>query len=97
MLCKPPVHPDLVPGCNDARVRKSQYVAPLHGGDWWAHATRKMAFNRPDANDAGEFNRILWEGMVGENVPYPAGRSQADLSQNRDRVLASYQLPVPVR
>ncbi len=97
VLCKPPVHSDLVPDCRNARARKTQYVAPLHDGNWWTRETRKMAFNRPDANDAGAFNRILWEGMVGANVPYPTDRSQQDLSQNRAKVLASYELPVPIR
>jgi hypothetical protein len=34
-----------------------------------------------------KFNRIIWEGLHGSNVPYPTVRSGADLRQNRVLIL----------
>jgi hypothetical protein len=42
---------------------------------WWAAAkTRGMDFRSEDLNDPAAFNRMIWEGMMG-NRPYPARRS----------------------
>ncbi len=70
VLCAPPVDPTLVPDCKVKSVPRTQAVASLHDGAWWAAHTRGMDFRGPDRVDAGRFNRVLWEGLMG-GVAYP--------------------------
>jgi DNA-binding beta-propeller fold protein YncE len=73
-LCQPPVSTDLIPECKDSSVLRTRVVLSLHDGVWWAKATAQFNFKRPDALDAGAFNRLLWRGIKGEGKAYP-GRS----------------------
>jgi len=53
-------------------------------GQWaryWAAKTAGFNFDRADQVDAPTYNLILWQGLVGENVAYPAGRDGRDLSK----------------
>jgi DNA-binding beta-propeller fold protein YncE len=50
---------------------------PAHPASWWAQRTRGMDFAHRDSADAGAYNRILWEGLKG-NEPYPLARSRSD-------------------
>jgi len=52
---------------------------PTHDAAWWAAKTKGMDFSQPDAVDADKFNRIIWEGLMGDK-PYPTFRSGANLS-----------------
>jgi YVTN family beta-propeller protein len=70
ILCKPPVHRDLVPQCYSPFARKTQPVAQLHDGAWWSAQTKGMSFDGPDKNDAAAFNALLWRGIMGDE-PYP--------------------------
>jgi YVTN family beta-propeller protein len=70
-LCQPPVSTDLIPECKDSSVLRTRVVPSLHDGVWWAKATAQFNFKRPDALDAGVFNRLLWRGIKGEGKPYP--------------------------
>jgi hypothetical protein len=63
---------------------------PLHNGQYWARATRGMDFTSEDRMDFGEYNRILWRGIMG-NKPYPASSTGKDLRQNREKLLARYR------
>ena len=56
--------------------------------DWWKERTQHLDFSRIDAVDLEAFNRIFWEGIMGDR-PYPAERSGADLRQNREGLLAA--------
>jgi hypothetical protein len=47
-----------------------------HDAAWWAAKTKGMDFSQEDLNDPAAFNRIIWEGMMG-NKPYPTTRSGA--------------------
>jgi hypothetical protein len=49
-----------------------------------------LDFSDADLVDGGQFNRLLWKGMMG-NRPYPARPTGKDLSQNRDKLLADYR------
>jgi DNA-binding beta-propeller fold protein YncE len=71
-----PVLPCLNPTANDAR--------------YWARVTKGMDFTDADLVDGGQFNRVLWRGMMG-NRPYPSRPTGKDLSQNRDKLLADYR------
>ena len=77
ILCAPPVNPDLIPECQQASVPRTNALPSLHDGTWWAKATQNFNFRRPDALDSGAFNRILWQGTMGDK-PYPVRRSQKD-------------------
>jgi DNA-binding beta-propeller fold protein YncE len=79
-LCQPPVSADLIPECNDASVLRTKTMPSLHSGAWWAAATRRFNFRRPDALDAAAFNRVLWRGIKGEGSPYPS-RASAQLER----------------
>ena len=57
---------------------------------YWARVTKGMDFTDADLVDGGQFNRILWKGLMG-NKPYPARPTGKDLRLNRDRLLAQYR------
>jgi len=86
VLCRPPVHPDLVPQCNDPLARKTRPVPAAHGPAWWRDHAKRFVFTRPDSVDAGAFNRLVWQGLR-PNVPYPAVRTGEDLRRNRKALL----------
>ncbi|MDZ8108566.1 MAG: hypothetical protein RM338_23485 [Nostoc sp. DedQUE12a] len=89
-LCQPPVDPNLVPACKNANVPKSTAVAIQHDNKWWAKATKDFNFEEVDDLDAQAFNRVLWNGIKGNNVPYPVERNGTDLRQNREQLLKTY-------
>jgi YVTN family beta-propeller protein len=88
ILCKPPVDSTLVPACQDPSATITAAVTPKHNSQWWANATKGFNFKVEDKVDPEAFNRVLWAGIKGEDVPYPTGRSGADLRQNREELLA---------
>jgi hypothetical protein len=50
-----------------------------HDAAWWAAKTKGMDFSQEDLNDPAAFNRIIWEGMMG-NKPlshHPLRRNHA--------------------
>jgi hypothetical protein len=49
-----------------------------------------MDFTDADLVDGGQFNRILWKGLMG-NRPYPAAPTGFDLRKNREQLLARYR------
>jgi YVTN family beta-propeller protein len=90
ILCQPPVTPGLV-HCGGG-VHQSAPIRSLHNGTWWQERTRNLAFDGPDKNDAIGYDKLLWEGLVG-NRPYPAARSRKDLRENRSRLLQQVRPP----
>jgi YVTN family beta-propeller protein len=68
----------------------------LHDAAWWAEKTRGFTFAKEDANDAGAYNRVLWEGTM--TTPYPETRSGLDLRRNRAKLLKAALIDyTPVR
>jgi YVTN family beta-propeller protein len=61
---------------------------PLHDAAWWADRTKGFDFTDADRNDSAAYNRVLWEGTMGDK-PYPTARSGIDLRQNRGALLKS--------
>jgi hypothetical protein len=51
---------------------------PTHDAAWWDAKTKGFDFSKEDRIDSDKFNRIIWEGMMGDK-PYPTTRSGADL------------------
>jgi DNA-binding beta-propeller fold protein YncE len=90
-LCMAPVDPNLVPACESTTAKITPHVEQLHNTAWWAAKTKGFDFSDADRVDADAFNRILWEGSMGDNVPYPTGRSRQDLRQNRAQLIKRWQ------
>ncbi len=67
-------------------------LKPLHTAAWWAARTRGMDFSVEDHLDSAKFNRVVWEGTMG-NHKYPTVRNGADLSANREELLRRYHAP----
>jgi len=59
---------------------------PRHDAGYWQTKTEGFDFTDADRLDTPRFNRILWEGMMGES-PYPVKRSGVDLSGDRKALL----------
>lgn len=95
-LCAPPVDPTLVPDCYNPQMqsRKTRAIPSLRGKQWWGSHTKNLSFKKADQNDAGDFNRLLWKGVVGETVAFPEERSGIDLSENRADFLKTAKSPV---
>ena len=47
---------------------------PPHSPEWWKQQTRGFDFSSEDRVPADLFNRVIWEGIVGDR-PYPVQRS----------------------
>jgi YVTN family beta-propeller protein len=69
----------------DARFSK-----PLHDGSWWAAQTVGFDFSVEDRVNPVVYNPLLWKGIMGDSVPYPAARSGLDLRHNRKQLLRNY-------
>jgi YVTN family beta-propeller protein len=90
-LCVAPVDPNLVPACQSATAKITPALPQLHNTAWWAAKTKSFDFSDADKVDADTFNRILWQGTMGDNVPYPTQRSRQDLRQNRAQLLKQWR------
>jgi hypothetical protein len=67
--------------------RVGRFSKPRQTAGYWAKAMEGQNFNREDNLDTVKFNRVLWEGLMGSDVPYPAVRHGRDLSRKRDQLL----------
>jgi YVTN family beta-propeller protein len=90
-LCAAPVDPNLVPACESSTAKITSPTQQLHDAAWWAAKTKGFDFSDADRIDADAFNRILWEGTMGENVPYPTVRSHQDLRLNRAQLIQQWR------
>jgi len=89
-LCASPVDPNLVPACKSAGAKISPRMRELHDAAWWAGKFAGLNFRDADRNDAETFNRILWEGTMGD-LPYPTQRSGLDLRHHRAQLLKKWK------
>jgi YVTN family beta-propeller protein len=57
-----------------ALIRKAglqgQTIVTRHDAVWWAEKTKQFNFSKEDLNDPAAYNRVLWEGTMGDQ-PYP--------------------------
>jgi YVTN family beta-propeller protein len=67
------------------------YAKPTHDATYWAAKTEGFDFSREDRVDAAKYNLIQWQGLLGENVRYPAMRDGRDLSKNREALLRQWR------
>jgi DNA-binding beta-propeller fold protein YncE len=89
-LCAAPVDPSLVPACNSASSKITPKLPELHDAAWWAEKLEDFDFHDADHNDAEAYNRVLWEGIMGD-VPYPTERSGLDLRRHRAQLLKKWK------
>jgi hypothetical protein len=64
------------------------FSRPPRDASYWAEKLAGFDFTKSDHLDTERFNRILWAGLKGENIPYPTTRSGRDLRKNRQKLLA---------
>ncbi|HEV2305588.1 MAG TPA: hypothetical protein VGR93_08725, partial [Candidatus Acidoferrales bacterium] len=62
-------------------------MRPRRDAAYWAAKTKGMDFTVEDHIDSAKYNRIIWRGLEGKDVPYPAERSGRDLRKNRRELL----------
>jgi YVTN family beta-propeller protein len=67
------------------------YAKPRQDASYWAAKTQGFDFSREDRVDAAKYNLIQWQGLVGEDVPYPTVRDGRDLSKNRGELLKRWR------
>jgi len=65
----------------------TRYARPSHDAAYWEEKMKGQDFNGVDKLDTDRFNRALWEGLMGRDVPYPIHRHGLDLSRNREALL----------
>ena len=78
-------------------IAAALYAKPLHDGAWWTEKTNGLDFSVEDKVDAAAYNRLLWQGIMGDFVPYPTARSGLDLRHNRKQLLADYRKTLQAR
>jgi YVTN family beta-propeller protein len=89
-LCAAPVDPNLVPACSSSTAKITPVLPELHDAAWWADSMKHFNFHTEDRLDTMAFNRILWQGTMG-NMPYPTVRSGLDLRKNRKQLLKQWE------
>src|SRR5262249_33789019 len=62
-------------------------AAPPRRPDHGAATSVGLDFSFEDRLDAARFNLVLWNGLKGEDVPYPEDRDGRHLSRNRKSLL----------
>jgi DNA-binding beta-propeller fold protein YncE len=67
-----------LPLLNKFVINKAQLPHPTHDAAWWEAKTKGFDFSQEDRVDPDQFNRIIWEGLMGDR-PYPATPSGVDL------------------
>jgi YVTN family beta-propeller protein len=68
-----------------AKAKGAVAAAPARDAAWWEAKMAGLDFTREDNLDSDRFNRVLWAGMKGEDVPYPEVRHGRDLSRRFGR------------
>jgi DNA-binding beta-propeller fold protein YncE len=85
-----PLNPG-VANASSALNAPAAYHRPLHDAAWWEEKTKGFDFSAEDKIDAGKYNLILWQGLVGDATPYPVERSGRDLRRHRAKLLSDYR------
>ncbi len=83
-------------GAATAPTRSALATVPrrsTHPAVWWADRTQGYDWSMEDRIDAVGFNKLLWEGLVGDR-PYPTERDGKDYSADRTHVSRTRTRPV---
>ena len=62
-------------------------ASPMHDAAYWSEKTAGFDFSAEDKLDSERFNQVLWNGLKGEDQPYPTERDGTDLSKDRKQLL----------
>jgi YVTN family beta-propeller protein len=73
------------------------YARSAHSANYWAAKTRGLDFSVEDHLNTPLFNRILWHGLKGRDVPYPTERNRRDLRRDRRRMIERYDRSLRAR
>lgn len=95
-LCQEPVQTAYLLGaynrCDSANTQQTLAMKPRHDKRWWTKAMADFDFEEIDhLSDPEAFNRTLWAGIRGDDVPYPTVRHGRDLRQNRTALLDQWR------
>jgi DNA-binding beta-propeller fold protein YncE len=63
------------------------FAQPRHDAAYWAIKTAGMDFSAEDRLDTPRFNRILWSGLMGDDVPFPERPKPRNLRGHRRSLL----------
>ncbi|HEX9255114.1 MAG TPA: hypothetical protein VF938_06195, partial [Candidatus Angelobacter sp.] len=66
---------------------KAAAPGPRHDATYWAEKTKGFDFSAEDKLDSDRFNLVLWNGLKGDDQPYPSDRSGRDLRKHRPALL----------
>jgi len=69
---------------------EGRYARPRHDAAYWAAKTEGMDFSAEDRIDTPRFNRILWAGLMGDDVAFPQSPKPANLRRHRETLLRRY-------
>jgi hypothetical protein len=75
-----------LPILNKYVMNQASLPHPTHDAAYWEAKTKGFDFSQEDRVDPDKFNRVIWEGLMGDR-PYPTTRSGPDLRQNREQLL----------
>jgi hypothetical protein len=71
--------------------QRPAFTQPRHDVGYWEQVMAGQNFRVEDDLDEVRFNRALWYGLQGEDMPYPATRDGRDWSRDRERLLTEYR------
>jgi hypothetical protein len=80
-----------------ASASEKQLSYPAHDADYWSEKTQNFDFSSEDRIDSVQFNLVLWQGLKGEDQPYPVDRDGRDLSKGRKQLLRQYRGATPAK
>lgn len=63
---------------------------PKQAAAYWTAVMKGQNFSVEDKLDSDAFNRAVWKGLKGEELPYPEVRHGQDLREGRDVLLKAY-------
>lgn len=63
------------------KFAKGPIITPKHDPAYWDAVTAGFDFSEADMVPTAQFNRVLWEGLMGDK-PYPLKRGQDSGTKN---------------
>ena len=72
--------------------RVKRFAGPRGDSAYWAARMEGQDFNKMDNLDTDRFNRVLWEGLMGPDLPYPTVRHGRQMSTDREALLRAVQI-----
>jgi len=85
-----PLPPKMTAASLPMSDRLLAFVKPRHDVAYWERVFAGQNFAVEDKLDTPRFNLALWQGLMGEDTPYPLSRHGRDLSHDRVRLLKEF-------